>query len=82
MKNNPARGETYQGLLTRNDRPHLEALGSFAGAPDGIFAPEYAAVHPVQTTGMRAGGGEDGDALSAGEEHEMRKFLQDLGYIE
>ena len=22
------------------------------------------------------------DALSAGEEHEMRKFLQDLGYIE
>ena len=58
--------------------------------PEGIdgavlaeaLAPEYAAAHAVQTTGMRAGGGEDGDALSAGEEHEMRKFLQDLGYIE
>ncbi|MET7701045.1 xanthine dehydrogenase family protein molybdopterin-binding subunit [Streptomyces sp. NPDC005485] len=33
VKNNPARGETYRTLMARNDRPHLEALGSFAGAP-------------------------------------------------
>jgi predicted AlkP superfamily phosphohydrolase/phosphomutase len=46
------------------------------------LAPEYLAAHPVATTSARAGGSDDGDALSAGEEHEMRKFLQDLGYIE
>jgi arylsulfatase A-like enzyme len=46
------------------------------------LAPEYLASHPVATTAVRAGDGDDGDALSAGEEQEMRKFLQDLGYIE
>jgi len=46
------------------------------------LAPEYLSAHPVTTTRARAAGGDDGDALSAGEEHEMRKFLQDLGYIE
>jgi predicted AlkP superfamily phosphohydrolase/phosphomutase len=46
------------------------------------LVPEYLAAHPVATAAARAGGGDDGDALSAGEEHEMRKFLQDLGYIE
>lgn len=30
VQGDPARGETYQRLLTRNDRPHLEADGSFA----------------------------------------------------
>ncbi len=58
--------------------------------PEGIdgtvlseaLAPEYLAAHPIATTSARVGGGDDGDALSAGEEHEMRKFLQDLGYIE
>ncbi|QYX75835.1 xanthine dehydrogenase family protein molybdopterin-binding subunit [Streptomyces akebiae] len=30
VQGNPARGETYQRLLSRNDRTHLEADGSFA----------------------------------------------------
>ncbi|MGX1560072.1 xanthine dehydrogenase family protein molybdopterin-binding subunit [Streptomyces sp. NPDC055506] len=30
VRGNPARGETYQRLLTRNDRAQLEAEGSFA----------------------------------------------------
>jgi xanthine dehydrogenase YagR molybdenum-binding subunit len=30
VKNDPARGETYQQLLTRNNRPHLEVIGTFA----------------------------------------------------
>ncbi|MGP4009725.1 xanthine dehydrogenase family protein molybdopterin-binding subunit [Streptomyces sp. 4N124] len=34
VKDNPARGETYQRLLARNNRTHLEALGSYAGAPE------------------------------------------------
>jgi predicted AlkP superfamily phosphohydrolase/phosphomutase len=46
------------------------------------LTPEYLAAHPVATTSARGGDSGDGDALSAGEEHEMRKFLQDLGYIE
>jgi xanthine dehydrogenase YagR molybdenum-binding subunit len=33
VKNTPARGETYRSLLTRNKRSHLDALGSYAGAP-------------------------------------------------
>lgn len=32
VKGNPGRGETYRSLLTRNDRVHLEADGSYAGA--------------------------------------------------
>ncbi|MFC6065957.1 xanthine dehydrogenase family protein molybdopterin-binding subunit [Streptomyces ochraceiscleroticus] len=32
-KGNPTRGETYQRLLSRNDRTHLESLGSYSGAP-------------------------------------------------
>ncbi|MFC6067069.1 xanthine dehydrogenase family protein molybdopterin-binding subunit [Streptomyces ochraceiscleroticus] len=31
-KDSPARGETYRRLLARNNRTHLEALGSYAGA--------------------------------------------------
>ncbi|WP_327749405.1 xanthine dehydrogenase family protein molybdopterin-binding subunit [Streptomyces europaeiscabiei] len=34
VKDDPARGETYQRLLARNDRTHLEVLGSYAGAPE------------------------------------------------
>ena len=34
VKDNPARGETYQRLLARNNRTHLEAIGSYAGAPE------------------------------------------------
>ncbi|EFL27747.1 aldehyde oxidase and xanthine dehydrogenase [Streptomyces himastatinicus ATCC 53653] len=32
VKGNPGRGETYRSLLTRNDRTHVEAGGSYAGA--------------------------------------------------
>jgi xanthine dehydrogenase YagR molybdenum-binding subunit len=32
VKDNPARGETYQRLLARHKLSHLEALGSYAGA--------------------------------------------------
>lgn len=52
------------------------------GVLTAALAPEYLAAHPVATTSARTGGSDDGDALSAGEEREMRKFLQDLGYIE
>ncbi|QLH19503.1 xanthine dehydrogenase family protein molybdopterin-binding subunit [Streptomyces sp. Rer75] len=33
VKDDPVRGETYQRLLDRNNRSHLKALGSYAGAP-------------------------------------------------
>ncbi|WP_326810747.1 xanthine dehydrogenase family protein molybdopterin-binding subunit [Streptomyces scopuliridis] len=33
VQGNPARGETYRQLLARNDRTHLDANGSYAGAP-------------------------------------------------
>ncbi|MEU5298336.1 xanthine dehydrogenase family protein molybdopterin-binding subunit [Streptomyces umbrinus] len=33
-KDEPTRGETYQRLLARNNRTHLEAMGSYAGAPE------------------------------------------------
>jgi len=46
------------------------------------LAPAFLAEHPIATTSVRATDGDDGNALSAGEEREMRKFLQDLGYIE
>ena len=45
------------------------------------LAPAFLAEHPIATS-TRATDGDDGNALSAGEEREMRKFLQDLGYIE
>ncbi|MGP4045360.1 xanthine dehydrogenase family protein molybdopterin-binding subunit [Streptomyces sp. 2A115] len=34
VKDEPTRGETYQRLLARNNRTHLEAMGSYAGAPE------------------------------------------------
>ncbi|MEE1830265.1 xanthine dehydrogenase family protein molybdopterin-binding subunit [Streptomyces sp. SP17KL33] len=34
VRGTPARGETYQRLLTRNNRTHLEADGSWAGPPE------------------------------------------------
>ncbi|MFJ9705794.1 xanthine dehydrogenase family protein molybdopterin-binding subunit [Streptomyces sp. NPDC101234] len=44
VRNEPARGETYQRLLARNDRTHLESTGSYApGQPrSSMFA--YGAV--------------------------------------
>jgi predicted AlkP superfamily phosphohydrolase/phosphomutase len=46
------------------------------------LTPDFLAAHPIKTTSTRASDGDDGDAVSAGEEREMRKFLQDLGYVE
>ncbi|MFF5984695.1 xanthine dehydrogenase family protein molybdopterin-binding subunit [Streptomyces olindensis] len=34
VRDNPARGETYQRLLTRNRLTHLEAVGAYTGAPE------------------------------------------------
>lgn len=34
----PHRGETYQQLLTRNQRPHLEAIGTYTGAVHDRFS--------------------------------------------
>ncbi|GAB2966867.1 xanthine dehydrogenase family protein molybdopterin-binding subunit [Streptomyces pseudoechinosporeus] len=42
VKDNPARGETYQRLLARNNRTHLEAMGSYAGAPESAKFSFYA----------------------------------------
>ncbi|MFJ4818155.1 xanthine dehydrogenase family protein molybdopterin-binding subunit [Streptomyces sp. NPDC088801] len=42
VKDNPTRGETYQRLLARNNRTHLEALGSYAGAPESAKFSFYA----------------------------------------
>jgi predicted AlkP superfamily phosphohydrolase/phosphomutase len=47
-----------------------------------MLTPEFLAAHPIVTTSERGAAGDDGGALSAGEEQEMRKFLQDLGYVE
>ncbi|HET6705806.1 xanthine dehydrogenase family protein molybdopterin-binding subunit, partial [Amycolatopsis sp.] len=41
VKNDPRRGETYRQLLTRNNRPHLEALGTFS-PPEEHRASMYA----------------------------------------
>jgi xanthine dehydrogenase YagR molybdenum-binding subunit len=37
-KNDPTRGETYQQLLTRHQRPHLEAIGTYTGSAHGRFS--------------------------------------------
>ena len=46
------------------------------------LTPEFLAAYPIATTSARVPGADDGKGVSAGEEREMRKFLQDLGYIE
>jgi xanthine dehydrogenase YagR molybdenum-binding subunit len=38
VKNDPTRGETYRQLLTRNQRPHLEVIGTYAGAVHDRFS--------------------------------------------
>jgi xanthine dehydrogenase YagR molybdenum-binding subunit len=40
LRDDPARGESYRQLLTRNDRPHLETLGAYA--PTQVQASMYA----------------------------------------
>ncbi|GAB2976765.1 xanthine dehydrogenase family protein molybdopterin-binding subunit [Streptomyces pseudoechinosporeus] len=46
VQGNPARGETYQRLLARNDRSRLEARGSYAGPP----APARRSYHAYNAT--------------------------------
>jgi xanthine dehydrogenase YagR molybdenum-binding subunit len=46
VRNNPARGETYQRLLTRNNRSRLEADGSYAGPA----SPERHSLHAYNAT--------------------------------
>ena len=44
LSNNPARGETYRQLLTRNDRGHLEAMGSWTPSQSRSSMYAYGAV--------------------------------------
>ncbi|MGP4089187.1 xanthine dehydrogenase family protein molybdopterin-binding subunit [Streptomyces sp. KR55] len=46
VRNNPARGETYQRLLTRNNRSRIEARGSYTGPP----SPERHSFHAYNAT--------------------------------
>ncbi|GGS39430.1 xanthine dehydrogenase family protein molybdopterin-binding subunit [Streptomyces griseoviridis] len=46
VQGDPARGETYRRLLARNDRTHIEADGSYAGAP----ATERHSLHAYNAT--------------------------------
>ncbi|MDX2938388.1 xanthine dehydrogenase family protein molybdopterin-binding subunit [Streptomyces ipomoeae] len=58
VKDDPARGETYRRLLARNNRTHLEALGSYAGAPESekfsfyAYAATFAEVAVDATLGL------------------------------
>jgi arylsulfatase A-like enzyme len=65
---------------------HLAGVAIPDDIDGGVMAqglePEFLAAHPVVTTARRAEAGDDGGALSAGEEQEMRKWLRDLGYVE
>jgi xanthine dehydrogenase YagR molybdenum-binding subunit len=56
VKNDPTRGETYQQLLTRNQRPHLEVIGNYAGAEHDRFAKfAYGAVFAEVAVDARLG---------------------------
>ncbi|MFI6027941.1 xanthine dehydrogenase family protein molybdopterin-binding subunit [Amycolatopsis magusensis] len=55
LKDDPARGETYQELLTRNNRTHLEAMGTYTPAqvPSSMYA--YGAVFAEVAVDSRLG---------------------------
>ncbi|MFE2062984.1 xanthine dehydrogenase family protein molybdopterin-binding subunit [Streptomyces sp. NPDC059467] len=57
VKDEPARGETYQRLLARNDRTHLEVLGSYAGpsGPERFSLYAYAATFAEVAVDARLG---------------------------
>ncbi|MEU1190308.1 xanthine dehydrogenase family protein molybdopterin-binding subunit [Streptomyces sp. NPDC005859] len=57
VKDEPSRGETYQRLLARNDRPHLEVLGSYAGpsGPEKFSLYAYAAIFAEVAVDARLG---------------------------
>jgi xanthine dehydrogenase YagR molybdenum-binding subunit len=56
VKNDPTRGETYQQLLTRNNRDHLEVIGSWGPpAPDRFSMYAYGAVFAEVAVDARLG---------------------------
>ncbi|MGW6930780.1 xanthine dehydrogenase family protein molybdopterin-binding subunit [Lentzea sp. NPDC054927] len=56
VKTDPTRGESYQQLLTRNQRSHLEAIGTYAGAVHDRFSMSaYGAVFAEVAVDARLG---------------------------
>jgi xanthine dehydrogenase YagR molybdenum-binding subunit len=55
LKDNPARGETYRQLLTRNNRTHLEALGSWSPGQSRSSMYAYGAVFAEVAVDARLG---------------------------
>ncbi|WP_406470421.1 xanthine dehydrogenase family protein molybdopterin-binding subunit [Streptomyces sp. NBC_01615] len=55
VTNNPARGETYRQLLTRNNRPYLEAMGSWTPAQSRSSMYAYGAVFAEVAVDARLG---------------------------
>ncbi|MBB2946314.1 xanthine dehydrogenase YagR molybdenum-binding subunit [Actinoplanes lutulentus] len=55
VKGDPARGETYRQLLTRNDRTHLEATGSYTPAQSRASMHAYGAVFAEVAVDARLG---------------------------
>ncbi|WP_446046557.1 xanthine dehydrogenase family protein molybdopterin-binding subunit [Streptomyces olivaceus] len=55
VKDNPARGETYQRLLSRNDRTHLEAVGAYAPGQARSSMYAYGAVFAEVAVDARLG---------------------------
>ncbi|MEU6646849.1 xanthine dehydrogenase family protein molybdopterin-binding subunit [Saccharomonospora sp. NPDC046836] len=54
-KDDPTRGETYQQLLTRNNREHIELIGSFAPGQDRFSMYAYGAVFAEVAVDARLG---------------------------
>ncbi|MFI6693041.1 xanthine dehydrogenase family protein molybdopterin-binding subunit [Streptomyces sp. NPDC050433] len=55
LQDNPARGETYRQLLTRNDRTHLETLGSWTPGQSRSSMYAYGAVFAEVAVDARLG---------------------------
>ena len=56
VKNDPTRGETYQQLLTRNQRPHIEVIGTYPGSSRDRFSMSaYGAVFAEVAVDSRLG---------------------------
>ncbi|SOD79164.1 xanthine dehydrogenase YagR molybdenum-binding subunit [Streptomyces sp. 1222.2] len=55
VRDNPARGETYRQLLTRNDRAHLEAMGSWTPGQSRSSMYAYGAVFAEVGVDVRLG---------------------------
>ncbi|WP_410668083.1 xanthine dehydrogenase family protein molybdopterin-binding subunit [Amycolatopsis sp. cmx-4-68] len=55
LKNNPLHGETYQQLLNRNHRDHLEAIGTYTPAEHRFSMNAYGAVFAEVAVDARLG---------------------------